>query len=111
MDGTGNSRRYMAGATVKVGIVLADTRSIGRGGPTIRARMTSEGAALSASSPEDRHSSVHMDAVRKLELKYRRTTPGKAELVVEFVGGRIKVFEVDKFFIERLLEQLEDREA
>jgi hypothetical protein len=52
-----------------------------------------------------------MDAVRKLELRYRYTTPGQADLVVEFVGGRIKVFEVDRFLIERLLEQLEDRET
>jgi len=85
--------------------------SSGRNGPTLTARTTAEGgAALSACSPEDRRSSVHMDAVRKLELRYRYTTLGKADLVVEFVGGRIKVFEVDRFLIERLLEQLEDRE-
>jgi hypothetical protein len=51
-----------------------------------------------------------MDAIRKLELRYRYATPGRADLV-EFVGGRIKVFEVDRFLIERLLEQLEDREG
>ena len=66
-----------------------------------RARATAEGSTLSTSSPEDRCSvnvddvrSVNVDAVCKLELRYRRTTPGKAELVVEFIGGRIKVFEV-----------------
>jgi hypothetical protein len=53
---------------------------------------------------------VNVDDVCKLELRYRRTTPGKADLVVEFIGGRIKVFEVDRFLIERLLEQLEDQE-
>jgi len=30
-------------------------------------------------------------------------------LYVEYVGGRIKVFEVDRYLIERLLEQLEDQ--
>jgi hypothetical protein len=32
-------------------------------------------------------------------------------LSVEYVGGQIKVFEVDRYLIERLLEQLEDQEA
>jgi hypothetical protein len=65
--------------------------------------------SLSApSSPED-SCGVNLDDVRKLELRYSRRTPGKADLFVEYVGGRIKVFEVDRFLIERLLEQLEDR--
>ena len=54
---------------------------------------------------------VNLDGVRKLELGYSCRTPGKADLVVESIGGRIKVFEVDRFLIERLLEQLKDREA
>jgi hypothetical protein len=66
---------------------------------------------LSAASTEGRRSGNLLDDVRKLELRYSRTTLGKADLVVEFVGGRIKVFEEDRFLIERLLEQLEDREA
>jgi hypothetical protein len=33
------------------------------------------------------------------------------DLAVEYVGGRIKVFEVDRFLIEQFLEQLEDRQA
>jgi len=50
---------------------------------------------------------VDLDDVRKLELRYNRRTPGKADLFVEYVRGRIKAFEVDRFLIERLLEQLE----
>ena len=52
-----------------------------------------------------------LDDVRRLELRYSRKAPGEADLFVEYVGGRIKVFEVDRFLIERLLEHLEDREA
>jgi hypothetical protein len=64
----------------------------------------------SLSPPEGRRI-VNLYDVRKLELRYSRRTPGKVDLIVEHVGGRIKVFEVDRFLIERLLEQLEDREA
>jgi hypothetical protein len=64
---------------------------------------------LSASPPEGRNS-VNLDDVRKLELGYSRRTPGETEIVVEYVGGRIKVFEVDRFFLERLLEHLEEQE-
>jgi len=39
--------------------------------------------------------------VRKLKLRYSRRTPGKVKLVIEYVGGRLKVFEVDRFLIER----------
>jgi hypothetical protein len=73
----------------------------------LRARTTAEGVALLAATPEDRRS-ANMDDVRKLELRYRRTTPGGDDLVIEFVGGRAKVLEVDRFLIEQLLEQLED---
>ena len=54
---------------------------------------------------------VDLEDVRKLELRYSHARPEKMTLSVEYVGGRIKVFEVDRYLIERLLEQLEDREA
>ena len=54
---------------------------------------------------------VDLDDVRKLEMRYSRARPDKMILSVEYVGGRIKVFEVDRYLIERLLEQLEDQEA
>jgi hypothetical protein len=54
-------------------------------------------------------SRVNLDDVRVLELRYRRGRPDKIDLAVEYVDGRIKVFEVDRYLIERLLEQLEDR--
>jgi hypothetical protein len=50
---------------------------------------------------------VSLDDVRNLELRYTRARPGTKELAVEYVGGRVKVFEVDTFLIERLLEHLE----
>jgi hypothetical protein len=54
-------------------------------------------------------SRVNLDDVRSLELRYGRGRPDKIDLAVEYVGGRIKVFEVDRYLIDRLLEQLEDR--
>jgi hypothetical protein len=54
---------------------------------------------------------LNLEDVRHLELRYSRARPEKMNLSVEYVGGRIKVFEVDRYLIERLLEQLEDREA
>ena len=54
-------------------------------------------------------SGVNLDDVRKLELRYSRTLPGQADLLVENVGGRVRVFEVDRFWIERLVELLEER--
>jgi hypothetical protein len=53
----------------------------------------------------------NLEDVRKLELSYSHATPGKAKLSVEYVGGRLKVFEVDRYLIERLLEQLKDQGA
>ena len=50
---------------------------------------------------------VSLDDVRNLELRYTRARPETIELVVEYVGGRVKVFEVDRFLIERLLEHLD----
>ena len=48
-----------------------------------------------------------LDGVRNLELRYTRARPGTTELVVEYAGGRVKVFEVDRLLIEHLLEHLE----
>jgi hypothetical protein len=50
---------------------------------------------------------VDLEDVRSLEISYSRTRPDKADLAVEYVGGRVRVFVVDKFLIERLLESLE----
>jgi hypothetical protein len=54
-------------------------------------------------------SRVNLDDVRSLELRYSRTKPDKMDVAVEYVGGRIEVFEVDRYLVERLLEQLENR--
>jgi hypothetical protein len=54
-------------------------------------------------------SRVNLDEDRGLELRHGHGRPDKIDLLVEYVGGRIKVFEVDRHLIERLLEQLEDR--
>ena len=55
--------------------------------------------------PEVLH--VDLDDIRHLEIRYSRARPDKIELAVEYVGGRIRVYEVDRFLIERLLEQLQ----
>jgi hypothetical protein len=54
-------------------------------------------------------SRVNLDDVRRLELIYSRGRPDKIDLAVEYVDGRIKVFEVDRHLVERLLEQLENQ--
>jgi hypothetical protein len=54
---------------------------------------------------------VDLQDVRHLEIRYSRASPDKVDLAVEYVGGRIKVFEVDRSLIERLLGQLKDQEA
>jgi len=54
---------------------------------------------------------VDLHEVRRMEISYSRARPDKADLAVEYVGGRVRVFVVDKFLIERLLEQLEYGEA
>ena len=59
--------------------------------------------------PEEQH--VDLDDVRSLEIRYSRARPDKIELAVEYVGGRIRVYEVDRFLIERLLAQLQSRDA
>jgi hypothetical protein len=55
--------------------------------------------------PEALH--VDLDDIRHLEIRYSRARPDKIELAVEYVGSRIRVYEVDRFLIERLLEQLQ----
>jgi hypothetical protein len=49
--------------------------------------------------------------IRQLELRYSRARPDKMEMSVEYVGGRIKVFGVARYLIERLLDQLENQEG
>ena len=53
----------------------------------------------------------NLEQVRHLQMRYSRAQPEKMDLSVEYVGGQIKVFEVDRYLIERLLEQLEDQGA
>ena len=50
---------------------------------------------------------VDLQDVRHTEISYSRARPLKAELAVEYSGGGVRVFEVDRFLIERLLGQLE----
>jgi hypothetical protein len=52
-----------------------------------------------------------LDDVRKLQITYSRLRPEAGTCFVEYVGGRIRVYEVDRFLIEHLLEHLEHREA
>ena len=61
----------------------------------------------------DSHASfrVDLDDVRSLEISYSRARPDKADLAVEYVGGRVRVFVVDRYLIERLLRALEYRET
>ncbi len=50
---------------------------------------------------------VDLQDVRHIEIRYSRARPLKAELAVEYHGGSTRVFVVDRFLIERLLEHLE----
>jgi hypothetical protein len=45
--------------------------------------------------------------VRNLQPRYSRIRPERIELAVVCLDGRVKVFEVDRLLIERLLEHLE----
>jgi hypothetical protein len=54
---------------------------------------------------------VDLHDVRRLEIRYSRARPDKANLTVEYIGGRVRVFMVDRFLIERLLEQLDEQES
>ena len=60
--------------------------------------------------PEGSHDDL-LDDVRKLQITYGRLRPGAGSCFVEHVGGRIRVYEVDRFLIEHLLEHLEHRKA
>jgi hypothetical protein len=55
--------------------------------------------------PEVLH--VDLDDIRHLEMRYSRARPERVELAVEYGGGQIRVYEVDRFLIEHLLEQLQ----
>jgi len=61
----------------------------------------------------DLHASfrVDLDDVRSLEISYSRARPDKAHLAVEYVGGQVRVFVVDRYLIERLLRALEYEET
>ena len=61
----------------------------------------------------DLHASfrVDLDDVRSLEISYSRARPDKAHLAVEYVGGRVRVFVVDRHLIEGLLGALEHGET
>jgi hypothetical protein len=60
--------------------------------------------------PEELHVDL-LDDVRKLQITYSRIRPGTGTCFIEYVSGRIRVYEVDRFLIEHLLELLEHREA
>jgi hypothetical protein len=65
------------------------------------------------SMDNDLHASFRVDLkdVRSLEISYSRARPDKADLAVEYVGGRVRVFVVDRYLIERLLRALEYEET
>jgi hypothetical protein len=67
------------------------------------------GLHMDSDLPEELH--IDLDDVRNLTMKYTRARPDKTELAVEYVGGRVRVYEVDRFLIERLLDQLEYRDS
>jgi hypothetical protein len=67
------------------------------------------GRLMDSGFPEVQH--VDLDDVCSLEMRYSRARPDRIELAVEYVGGRIRVYEVDRFLRERLLEQLQYRDA
>ena len=47
--------------------------------------------------------SADLDDVRKLELTCRNAERDRVNLFVEYVGGRIEIFGVDRYLIEGLL--------
>jgi hypothetical protein len=49
-------------------------------------------------SPEQLHVDL-LEDVRKLQITYSRLRPGAGTCFVERVGGRIRVYEVDRFLI------------
>jgi hypothetical protein len=60
--------------------------------------------------PEELHVDL-LDDVRNLQIAYSRIRPGAGICFIEYVGGRIGIYEVDRFLLEHLLEHLEHREA
>ena len=54
---------------------------------------------------------VSLESARHLVLRYSRARLEKMGICVEYAGGRIKVFEVERYFVERVLDQLKDQEA
>jgi len=67
------------------------------------------GQPMDSDFPEQLHVDL-LDNVRELQITYSRLRPGAGTCFVEYVGGRIRVYEVDRFLIEHLLEHLEHRE-
>jgi hypothetical protein len=61
-------------------------------------------------SPELLHVDL-LEDIRKLQITCSRLRPGAGTCFVERAGGRIRVYEVDRFLIEHLLEHLEHSEA
>ena len=51
-----------------------------------------------------------LENVRKLEITYNRH-PWEGVCVVEYVGGRIELSEMDRYLIEQLLVHLEHGEG
>ena len=68
------------------------------------------GQPMDSDFPEQLHVDI-LDDVRKLQITYTRLRPGEGTCFVEYAGGRIRVYKVDRFLIEHLLEHLEHREA
>ena len=68
------------------------------------------GMRMDIGFPEELHVAL-LDDVRKLQITYSRIRPGAGNCFIELVGARIRVYEVDRFLIEHLLEHLEHREA
>jgi hypothetical protein len=56
---------------------------------------------LDRGSPESPY--VHLlDDVRNLQIIYSRFRPGEGTCFVEHVGGRVEVYQVDRFLLEHL---------
>ena len=68
------------------------------------------GLAMDSNFPEESHVDL-LDDVRKLQITYSRLRPGAGARFVERVSGRIRVYEVDRFLIEQMLDHLEHSEA
>ncbi len=65
---------------------------------------------MDSNFPEGSHDEL-LDDVRKLRIPYSRLRPGAGACFVEHVGGRIRVYEVDRFLIEQMLDHLEHSEV